>query len=1853
MQEKILKRIVVSLLIGTMVFQNGAITTYASTDGMIIKQDVLENESESESNKIPEGAGIYNGHHYYVYDFSEYTWTDAKAYCESLGGYLATITSKEENDYVYQYVIDSGYSSAYFGLADEETEGIWEWVTGEAVTYTNWASGEPNKENSNENYAMFYYKYTDGKWNDGDFGVSTLGKARTFICEWGDCGQTEDERALFNGNAYKAFHIGGYTWEQAKTYCEKQGGHLATVTSQEEEEVIESLLMDNKEFYWLGGKGAVFGGEWSWVTGESFSYTNWDPKQPDNDGGECYLGITAMDTRYADVHKWNDYKNDGGAESSLADSGFICEWEDYSVNGSLQIDVPKDKFAVIVRNKAGKGIVGAEVQYGYDSYTSEADGVALLPLDGYSISKTLTVSADRYITRTLPLTQNLNTRQALVVLNDNTKQVNYAKLENQSICIDVLSKEYRLDVGDDSTEYRLEVALGDSSIQVAEYTLVLNGSDKKLKSAEGNVFTFKGSDLQGWLGTLAVCVYGKDGMLISKTPLALKTYKASTVDEPSFEISGGKITIQVDKDAPIMANKKLTFDLGSFPVEFYKSESKWRIGVNLDASTLRDKNKWLGLKDIFRANSVDKFRDNVDKYIKKKEQKSDNLECNVIGYAECDYSETKATFNILIKLSWKLSSGEQQVSFFVVKVTGKIEGSASTSLGIQWENAVAKPYWSGLTIKPGGSVEVSAGVGAANVVSASIYGKAGTEMTFNLFSAELPLVSSWKVNGEVGVVGRVLWHEVKLPLWEGEKYLYYSSNKKKSRAVVQKIETTTEKLQDTSLYQDASRSYLARTSAWNTGRKARALTENGVIELQNNIYTDVRSLMVNTSDGLMMLYTADGGSDRADRDRTMLVYSLYDSERGKWGEPEAVSDDKTADFSPAVWSDGEKAYVVWQNATGVISETESMEEVAKNLTLCAGIYENGTWSVHTVEPTVEDGAFERMPQIYSEDGMVHVAWVQSEEDPVFGSEGGNTICEYRLNQNAWEEERNSLIDGSVLNLEIGNWGDNRNCILYTEDIDKDLTTKEDIRLVVLKQGTTDEFYIRKSGVQQASFAKQNGDEGILYYQDGKLYFQKSQDMSLDEPNMAEILTPDDVDIPENYELIMAENDIEGIVWTSASENRANIYGIFCDEENQWSEPVLLTEVGENEYLENVAVQNVEGEKILVCTRRYFEWSDILDGGDGKEANALCYMYIRNTPDLEVSYAELDQSSMEPGTMRDMEIAIENGGTEEVSAFQVTVTDKEGNIYYNQNVRQKILAGSKENITIQIPIWEEMEQKELAVSISCDNEKNTENNTYTLLAGQANLEVYADKYLTDGRYTLGVTVTNYGFSPVSGTVYIADYETGTIYKTIDTKELAYQQSDIYLIEMGELGLDTNENTPLYIYTETEAEQVHVRSEEYTTLFAEEKQLISDLEGLSVTLSQNVYTYDGTEKKPEVMVNGLREGIDYKVSYINNVNAGTAAAIVTGINDYCGSLSQDFVIERMKETITGTTQYSKHLKSEPFLLDAVTEGDGILSYSSSDTSVVKVDEAGKVTVKGVGEAIITVKGEETLNYIPTELHVLIVVSEKAPDISISTCNVLLEQTNYVYDKNEKKPSVTVTDGDILLQNGVHYTASYENNTKAGTAKVIVTAIEGSGYSGSAEKTFTIQKATRTIRLNGEAAGGYVRRVGDSYFYPSVTISPYYTPTWTSSNPKVVEVTKTGLATKVLIKGAGTAILTVTVPETENYLSCSQNIPVTITGRQNQSTAAKSKPKKTKITFARKKGRKLTVKWKKVSGVDGYQLQYFAGVRGKKRTVNIYRAKAFKKVIKELNSSKRYYVRIRTFKWVGITKKYSAWSKKKKVR
>ena len=136
----------------------------------------------------------YNGHKYEIYDNSaNYTWVSARDYCNEKGGHLATVTSAEELAAVMTLFTGTGYQGAYIGGTDEETEGIWRWVTGEAWEYQNWMDEEPNNasefEGGQDYLRLLPTGLFDDTWNDPSHTVSGLGRyVGCFICEY----DTED-----------------------------------------------------------------------------------------------------------------------------------------------------------------------------------------------------------------------------------------------------------------------------------------------------------------------------------------------------------------------------------------------------------------------------------------------------------------------------------------------------------------------------------------------------------------------------------------------------------------------------------------------------------------------------------------------------------------------------------------------------------------------------------------------------------------------------------------------------------------------------------------------------------------------------------------------------------------------------------------------------------------------------------------------------------------------------------------------------------------------------------------------------------------------------------------------------------------------------------------------------------------------------------------------------------------------------------------------------------------------------------------------------------------------------------------------------------------------------------------------------------------------------------------------------------------------------------------------------------------------------------------------------------------------------------------------------------------------------
>lgn len=150
--------------------------------------------------KIADGG---NDHYYALFGSDAINWTNARDAASALSflgsqGHLVTITSAAESNFLESnfspYIGDPTAPGglfppvpgirAWIGLTDEVSEGSYQWVTGEAFSFSNWAPPEPNNL-GNEDYVLLWRRdFGNGpqwSWNDqGNF----AGPADGFLVEF-------------------------------------------------------------------------------------------------------------------------------------------------------------------------------------------------------------------------------------------------------------------------------------------------------------------------------------------------------------------------------------------------------------------------------------------------------------------------------------------------------------------------------------------------------------------------------------------------------------------------------------------------------------------------------------------------------------------------------------------------------------------------------------------------------------------------------------------------------------------------------------------------------------------------------------------------------------------------------------------------------------------------------------------------------------------------------------------------------------------------------------------------------------------------------------------------------------------------------------------------------------------------------------------------------------------------------------------------------------------------------------------------------------------------------------------------------------------------------------------------------------------------------------------------------------------------------------------------------------------------------------------------------------------------------------------------------------------------------------
>ena len=253
---------------------------------------------------------------------------------------------------------------------------------------------------------------------------------------------------------------------------------------------------------------------------------------------------------------------------------------------------------------------------------------------------------------------------------------------------------------------------------------------------------------------------------------------------------------------------------------------------------------------------------------------------------------------------------------------------------------------------------------------------------------------------------------------------------------------------------------------------------------------------------------------------------------------------------------------------------------------------------------------------------------------------------------------------------------------------------------------------------------------------------------------------------------------------------------------------------------------------------------------------------------------------------------------------------------------------------------------------------------------------------------------------------------------------------------------------------------------------------------IRIAEQKYTYDGTEKTPEMIImdgnHTLRKNTDYTVKCSNNINAGNAELEITGVGNYSGTYKAGFLIEQTEPSLkfdrkTITVKYG----TKPFLC-ALSEKttDGTITYSSSNPKAAVVDPAtGKVTIKGGGTAAIMAYAAKGTNYTSGSTFCTIKVTKRSNTIKASN----IRRTWYakarnisinakVYGKAPLKYSSSSKSVKVDKKGMITIAAKF-----TGSARITIRSSATAGYNAATNHiTVTVNPAGTTLTTAKNLSG-----------------------------------------------------------------------------------------------------------------------------------------------------------------------------------
>ncbi|XP_072021061.1 macrophage mannose receptor 1-like [Amphiura filiformis] len=222
------------------------------------------------------------------------SWNDANNYCMSQGGYLASIHSTTEQNFINS-IVRQIVPSYWIGLRETTGKEEYNWIDGTELDFINWKSGQPDDYYGQEACAEMEILTSNGRWNDLNCGI-----AQAYVCKRpydnitpvtlpatkkpeGGCPddwyKVDDKCIAIQGTQGN----GAKNFDDARTACQTfPGGELVSVHSQGFQSLFTSLIKQSPGVnVWIGLFDRGSFGKFHWTDESPLDYTNWAAGQPD------------------------------------------------------------------------------------------------------------------------------------------------------------------------------------------------------------------------------------------------------------------------------------------------------------------------------------------------------------------------------------------------------------------------------------------------------------------------------------------------------------------------------------------------------------------------------------------------------------------------------------------------------------------------------------------------------------------------------------------------------------------------------------------------------------------------------------------------------------------------------------------------------------------------------------------------------------------------------------------------------------------------------------------------------------------------------------------------------------------------------------------------------------------------------------------------------------------------------------------------------------------------------------------------------------------------------------------------------------------------------------------------------------------------------------------------------------------------------------------------------------------------------------------------------------------------------------------------------------------------------------